>query len=99
MGEKLWNDTSLSTVGVSCGTCHPDGAGLKSEDYPRYIKMAGDVLTKTQMINFCMLNPMQAGRVFPQNHQNLTYIEAYIKAHEGSNPCGANPCGANPCGK
>ena len=60
--------------------------------------MAGDVLTKTQMINFCMLNPMQAGRVFPQNHQNLTYIEAYIKAHEGGNPCGMNPCGANPCG-
>ena len=98
MGEKLWSDSSIGNSGMSCATCHPDGAGLKTEAYPRYIKMAGEVLTKTQMINFCMLNPMD-GKVYPQNHQVLTYMSSYIKDKAGSNPCGMNPCGKNPCAR
>ena len=57
--ERLWKDASLGKAGVSCSTCHPDGSGLKREAFPRYMKMADDILTLDQMINFCMMNPMK----------------------------------------
>ena len=60
-GKALWNDEKLGKVkGTSCSTCHPGGALLNSKPYPRHIKMAGDILTLDQMINFCMINPMKA---------------------------------------
>lgn len=79
-GERLWNDTSLSTNGMSCGTCHPGGADLKMGRFPKYIKMASDVVTLDQMINFCMVNPMKA-KPISWNHQNMTALAAYVKEH------------------
>ena len=109
--EKLGNDTSLGKSGTSCATCHPDGADLKNEPYPRYIEMADDILTLDQMINFCMMNPMK-GKPIKWNHQRMTALAAYVKTHSdgyghpcgmkhpcGSNPCSMkHPCGMNPCG-
>ena len=108
MGDKLWNDTKLGTSGMACGTCHPDGSGLKSDPFPEYIKMANDILTLDQMIGFCMMNPMKA-KPLSWNSEKMTAIAAYIKTHakggEPVNPCGMkqpcgkkNPCGKNPCG-
>ena len=111
--EKLWNDPKLGTAGVSCATCHPDGMGLKAEPFPRHMKMANDILTLDQMINFCMTNPMK-GKALQWNSTEMTALAAYVKAHtkEGdhehkscsTNPCGMknpcsmkNPCGVNPC--
>lgn len=111
MGEKLWNDTKLGKSGVACATCHPDGKGLKKALFPKYIKMADDILTLDQMINFCMLNPMK-GKPLAWNSAAMTALAAYAQSHakeegEPMNPCAAknpcsmkNPCAAkNPCGK
>ncbi|MBI5344816.1 MAG: hypothetical protein HZB83_05695 [Deltaproteobacteria bacterium] len=104
MGEKLWADTKLGTSGLSCGTCHPNGAGLKKEPFPKHIKMTGDIVTMDQMINFCMVNPMK-GKLLAWNSQEMTALAAYITANSREsaapvNPCSMkNPCGSkNPCG-
>lgn len=101
--ERLWKDASLGKAGVSCSTCHPDGAGLKKEQYPRYINMPDDILTLDQMINFCMMNPMK-GKPLSWNNVKMTALAAYVRDHatggEAINPCAAgNPCSMkNPCG-
>ncbi len=105
LGEKLWNDPNLGGAGISCATCHPGGKGLKNEPFPRYIKMADDILTLDQMINFCMINPMKGERL-SWNHQKMTALAAYVKAHTGEeahpcavkHPCAAQPCAKHPCG-
>jgi cytochrome c peroxidase len=104
MGEKLWNDAALGTSGMTCGACHPAGAGLKKEPFPKYINMVDDIVTMDQMINFCMTNPMK-GKPLAWNSQEMTALAAYITANSKEsaapvNPCGMkNPCAAkNPCG-
>ena len=103
-GEELWTDTKLGTSGLSCSSCHPNGKDLRKGSYPKSIKMAGDILTLDQMINFCMVNPMNA-KPLSWNHQKMTALAYYVSTHsndpekkEAVNPCGVNPCGANPCG-
>ncbi len=102
-GERLWVDSTLGKSGSSCSTCHPGGALLNAKPYPKYIKMANDILTLDQMINFCMINPM-AGRPLKWNSQKMTGLAAYVANHSGhanpcsmKNPCAVNPCSANPC--
>jgi cytochrome c len=98
-GERLWVETTLGKSGKSCASCHPNGANLNSKPYPKYIKMADDVLTLDQMINFCMINPMK-GKALSWNSQKMTALAAYVSNHsKAANPCGMkNPCGVmNPC--
>ena len=98
-GEKLWADTALGTSGMTCGTCHPNGAGLKKEPFPKHIKMADDILTMDQMINFCMVNPMK-GKPLAWNSQEMTALASYITANSGKGAAAMNPCAMkNPCAK
>ncbi|MCC6502641.1 MAG: hypothetical protein IT362_05860 [Deltaproteobacteria bacterium] len=92
MADKLWSDTMLGTSGNACATCHPNGAGLKKEPFPKHIKMAGDIVTMDQMINFCMVNPMK-GKPLAWNSQEMTALGAYITANskESAMPM-MNPC-------
>ena len=78
--EKLWKDPKLGKSGKSCSSCHPDGALLKPEPFPRFIKMTGDILTLEQMINFCMINPMKA-EPLKWNSKELTALAMYIQRH------------------
>lgn len=94
--ERLWKDASLGKAGVSCSTCHPDGSGLKREAFPRYMKMADDILTLDQMINFCMMNPMK-GKPLSWNSVEMTALATYARDHatggEAANPCAMKqPC-------
>ncbi len=104
LGEKLWSDASLGRSGLSCNSCHPSGGALTMDPFPKYIKMADDILTLDQMINFCMKNPMKA-RVLKWNSREMTALAHYASTHSNpvkvinpfkTNPCGANPCGVNP---
>lgn len=97
MSEKLWASAALGTSGNSCATCHPNGAGLKKEPFPKYIKMADDILTMDQMINFCMTNPMK-GKPLAWNSQEMTALAAYITANSKESAATMNPCNMkNPC--
>ncbi len=101
-GARLWNDTRLGTSGISCASCHPNGALLTSKPWPKHVKMTMDIVTLDQMINFCMMNPMKA-KPLAWNSQKLTALAAYVTeqtAKSGANPCSMlNPCAMlNPCG-
>jgi len=82
-GAKMWKDDSLGTAGVACLSCHADNAMLnfdRNQNFPHYVAMVGDVVTLDQMINFCMLNPMQ-GEPFEANSKELTAMAAYFRAY------------------
>jgi len=82
-GAKMWKDESLGTAGVACLSCHADNAMLnfdRNQNFPHYVAMVGDVVTLDQMINFCMLNPMQ-GEPFEANSKELTAMAAYFRAY------------------
>jgi len=67
-GEKLFNDTTLSSNGLSCATCHADGAGYSASfknDYPHPVAMAQrdfdkDEVYLDEMVQICMVAPMAA---------------------------------------
>lgn len=90
-GGKLWNDKQLGTSGAACATCHADGKGLKKAPFPKYIKMADDILTLDQMINFCLLNPMK-GKPLTWNSVEMTALAAYAQANAKEEGKAANPC-------
>ncbi len=93
---RLWKDASLGKAGVSCSSCHPDGAGLKREPFPRHIKMADDMLTLDQMINFCMTNPMK-GKPLPWNSVEMTALAAYVRDHATGGGAASPSAMKQPC--
>ncbi len=111
MGEKLWNDETLGESGFSCMTCHDDYEKLNLEKHhgvwPHAVHMTNDIVTFTQMLNYCMMNPME-GKQIDSNSIKVTAFQAYyrdyiksFKPDDNENPCGKkmrkNPC--NPCGR
>jgi cytochrome c peroxidase len=108
-GEALWKDTSLSSNGVACATCHAQGASFMptfSKPYPHSVamvkQMSGvDAVNASEMVQFCMLQPMQA-EPLPWNSPKLaalTYYVGHVQQGHSANPCTMkNPCAAkNPC--
>ena len=90
-GKGLFMDASLGTTGMSCNSCHVEG-GMKAgkmgdveiapfahiaKRYPRYFKMAGRVMTLDQVINWCILTPME-GTPLAWNDQRLSDLAAYV---------------------
>jgi mono/diheme cytochrome c family protein len=67
-GEKLFNDTSLSSNGLSCATCHANGAGYNAtfkNEYPHVVAMGQrdfgmDMVHLDEMVQICMVAPMAA---------------------------------------
>jgi hypothetical protein len=115
-GERLWNDKSLSTNGAACATCHQSYAQMQpsfAQPYPHRVamvkQMSGvDAVGAAEMVQFCMLQPMQA-EPFPWSSHELAALAAYVEHIQQSyqpNPCTlknpCNPCGmknpCNPCG-
>lgn len=108
-GEKLFNDTSLSSNGMSCNTCHVNGASYAptfKEDYPHKVAMAADAGVKKihldEMVQLCMVTPM-ATEPLDWKSETLAALVAYTSdeqtryratmASSGDNPCAAK----NPC--
>jgi len=114
MGEKLWKKVALGNSGLSCWDCHEDYENFNSETvgpFPHFVNMPNDIVTLDQMINFCMINPMEAEKLDSSSiemtamaafYQN--FIKGYVPFVAPKNAC--NPCGkkkirnaCNPCGK
>ncbi len=104
-GKTLWNDTSLSTNGLACQTCHVNNAALNvtfAQAYPHKIAMPSQMagvgpIHLDEMVQFCMVVPMQA-KPLKWGSRELAALTAYSAAlQKGFNPCMAkkNPC--NPC--
>jgi len=76
-GDELWHDRSLGTNGMACNMCHPDATVTHPETFPKYKTMLGRVITAQEMINWCIMVPLQ-GKGFPIGSSELTALEAYM---------------------
>lgn len=114
-GETLFKDESLSTNGSSCASCH---AGLAlfnasfAKPFPHKVSMAKDYgknqIALDEMIQLCLLAPMEAKKILPWESRKLAALTAYVAKIQTSfaarsraaNPCAATPrAGANPCSR
>ncbi len=104
-GKSLWNDTSLSTNGLSCAACHANNALFNptfAETYPHKIAMPSQMagvgpVYLDEMVQFCLIVPMQS-KTLEWGSRELAALTVYAASlQSGFNPCKAvkNPC--NPC--
>lgn len=110
LGKKLFNDTSLSSNGLSCATCHNDGAGYNAtfaKAYPHSVAMAKNIfgiesVHLDEMIQICMVQPMATEPLEWSGAQlaALTQYMASVQKQLSENPCAlkGSKCGAcGPC--
>ncbi|MFQ5747627.1 MAG: cytochrome c peroxidase [Gemmatimonadota bacterium] len=111
LGEKLWNDKSLSGSGqTSCSSCHVGKYAMMNatfaEPFPHYVKMGKDraglsEVTAAEMVQLCMIVPM-ANEPLDWNSVELAALAAYTEDIQTGFDAsmaggGMNPCAANPC--
>lgn len=102
-GEALWNDTSLSGGNnMSCNTCHAGNAQLApsfAEPYPHYVSMPDREVHADEMVQFCMVVPMNA-EPLAWDSEALAALTAFtIELQQDFDPCAAcAPAGCGPCG-
>ena len=76
-GEKLFHSGELGRNGVSCDQCHPNGANTHPETFPKFQKQLGRVVTLFEMINWCILNPLEGEPMEADDPRRLS-LQAYI---------------------
>jgi cytochrome c len=111
MGERLWNDRSLGTSGLSCQTCHLNHANFNpsfAKAYPHPVTMAQQragvqQVDLDEMVQFCMVVPM-ASQPLAWESKELAALTAYSRQVQqefiraaAANPCMLKPAAANPC--
>ena len=76
-GRELWVSADLGTNGVSCAQCHPNAANTHPETYPKFQQQLGKVVALRDMINWCILNPLE-GEPLPLDSEEIVAMEAYV---------------------
>jgi thiosulfate dehydrogenase len=76
-GRALWVSAELGTNGVACAQCHPNGANTHPETYPKFQQQLGRVVALRDMINWCLLNPLE-GVAMELDDPRMVAIEAYL---------------------
>jgi len=84
-GRSLWGSPELGTNGVACGQCHPNAANTHPETYPKFQKQLGGVIPLRQMINWCLLNPLE-GQPLELDDPRMVAMEAYIMYERRGTP-------------
>lgn len=77
MGRDLWVSADLGTNGVACAQCHPNAANTHPETYPKFQQQLGKVVALRDMINWCLMNPLQ-GKPLPLDDARMVAMEAYV---------------------
>jgi len=75
-GRALWGSPDLGTNGVACGQCHPNAANTHPETYPKFQKQLGRVVAFREMINWCIMNPLE-GETLALDDSRMIALEAY----------------------
>jgi cytochrome c len=76
-GRALWVSAELGTNGVACAQCHPNGANTHPETYPKFQQQLGRVIALRDMINWCLMNPLEGNALEPDDPR-MVAIEAYL---------------------
>ena len=75
-GRELWVSGELGTNGVACAQCHPNGANTHPETYPKFQQQLGGVVAFRDMVNWCILNPLE-GEELALDDKQMIALEAY----------------------
>jgi cytochrome c len=75
-GRALWGSPDLGTNGVACGQCHPNAANTHPETYPKFQQQLGGVIAFRDMINWCLMNPLEGQKLALDDDQMIA-LEAY----------------------
>ena len=76
-GRELWVSPELGTNGVACAQCHPNAANTHPETYPKFQQQLGRVIALRDMINWCILNPLE-GKPLALDDPRMVAIESYV---------------------
>lgn len=76
-GEALFHGGLKSTNTVSCDQCHPDAADIHPETYPKFQRQLGRVAVLGEMINWCIMNPLQS-KPLALDDPRMVALQAYI---------------------
>jgi thiosulfate dehydrogenase len=79
-GREWWVSPDLGTNGVACAQCHPNAANTHPETYPKFQQQLGRVIALRDMINWCILNPLE-GEMLALDDPVMVALEAYV-THE-----------------
>ena len=61
---------------VACAQCHPNGANMHPETYPKYQKQLGKVAQFHEMVNWCIENLLE-GKALGDSSQEMADLVAY----------------------
>ena len=75
-GQALWGSPDLGTNGVACGQCHPNATNTHPETYPKFQQQLGGVVAFRDMINWCLMNPLEGQKLALDDDQMIA-LEAY----------------------
>ena len=76
-GRALWVSADLGTNGVACAQCHPNAADTHPETYPKFQQQLGRVVPLRDMINWCILNPLE-GATLELDSADMVAMETYV---------------------
>jgi thiosulfate dehydrogenase len=76
-GRRLWTSPEIGTNGVACAQCHPNAANTHPETYPKFQKQLGRVIQLWEMINWCLINPLE-GEEMAADDPRLIAMQAYV---------------------
>ncbi len=76
-GRELWTSPKLGANAVACAQCHPNAANTHPETYPKFQKQLGRVIALRDMINWCLIHPLE-GKALALDDPKLLAIEAYV---------------------
>jgi cytochrome c len=84
-GRELWTSAEIGTNGVVCAQCHPNAANTHPETYPKFQKQLGRVASMWEMVNWCLINPLE-GEAMAADDPRMTAMIAYIHAERRGVP-------------
>jgi cytochrome c len=79
-GEALFHGGLSSKNTVSCDQCHPNGANIHPETYPKFQQQLGKVAVLGEMINWCIMNPLESAPL-GLDDPRMVALQAYV-THE-----------------
>jgi thiosulfate dehydrogenase len=86
-GSRVFHsaDELGSTIAVSCDMCHPNAANTHPETYPKFQTQIGQVALLRDMINWCLIHPVRADPMAPDDPR-MRALEAYIISQRAGVP-------------
>ena len=79
-GDKLFHGGLKAKNTVSCDQCHPNASNIHPETYPKFQQQLGKVTQQWEMINWCIMNPLESEPLAADNSKMIA-LQAYIN-HE-----------------